>query len=156
MANVASLPETKNRHPVDELAGARGPSPQSRQRSLRGRRPMTVPLRHDELTALLDRRGRRLQSTIDAIQRRDQLICEIARRFYPGMSDRAAAAIIQTKLARYRSGAWRRDSAELLCPDRHRGIITELLWCLLKTSRDAVPSVETIRKALSRTASSRE
>ena len=39
---------------------------------------------------------------------------------------------------RYREGSWRRDASENLCPVRHRGTITELLWSILKV-RDAIP-----------------
>jgi hypothetical protein len=107
---------------------------------------VTALLRHPVLAS----RGHRLPATLDAIDRRNSLLIEIARRFCAGMSDRAAAAWLRTKLSRYRSGAWRRDATELVCPDRHRGIITEVLFCLLKT-KDALPSERTIRSVLART-----
>lgn len=109
------------------------------------------PLRRSDVTndVPLGGRGHRTGVTLDAINQRDRLLRQAADRFCAGMTDRAAAAMLHTKIARYRSGAWRRDAAELLCPVRYRGTITELLWCLLKV-RDAVPSERLIRMVLSR------
>lgn len=65
------------------------------------------------------------------------------------MSDRQAALLLHSKLDRYRSGAWRRDKTEALCPARHRGTVTEFLWCVLKV-RDHLPSERLIRLVLAR------
>ena len=78
---------------------------------------------------------------------RDHLLRTAANRFYTGLSDRQAAARLQSKLIQYRQGAWRRDCVEVRCPDRHRGTINELFWQLLKV-RDAIPCDKTIRDAL--------
>jgi hypothetical protein len=105
---------------------------------------MSIPLRHADL------RGHRTAATIDAIERRDELLIEIARRFCAGMSAREAARFLRPRWLRYRAGAWRRDQSAEQCPAKHHGRIEALLWQLLRC-RDAMPpSVETIRKALSR------
>jgi hypothetical protein len=103
---------------------------------------VTVPLRHHN-----DLRGHRLPATLDAIALRNSLLAEAARRFYAGMSDRAAAAMLHTKLGRYLQGDWRRDAAEDLCPARYRGTVTEVCWMILKVHAHA-PSISTIRRAL--------
>jgi hypothetical protein len=103
------------------------------------------PLRHPLLP---DGRGRRTAATLDAIACRDALLVEAARRYCAGMSDRAAAAMLHTKLARYRAGAWRRTRVEAQCPPRHLGRLDELLWQLLRL-RDAIPSERLIRLVLS-------
>ena len=82
----------------------------------------------------------RCRSTVEAGERanmlardeRDHFLRAAADRYCVGMSDRAAAAMLYTKLRRYREGAWRRDRAEALCPARHRGTINELMWCVLR------------------------
>jgi hypothetical protein len=63
------------------------------------------------------------------------------------MSDRAAAAMLYIKLARYREGAWRRHQSENLVPPRLAGRIEALMWCVLKCS-DRLVSEITIRRAL--------
>jgi hypothetical protein len=57
--------------------------------------------------------------------------------------------MLRAKLVRYREGAWRRDRSEALCPPRHRGTITELLWCVLRV-KDSLPSERLIRLVLAR------
>ena len=96
----------------------------------------------------VDGRGRRTPSTLLAIDERDHFLRAAAARYCAGMSDRAAAVYLRTKIARYREGAFRRDRVEVRCPDRWRGTITELLWCVLKV-RDAVPSERLVRGKLS-------
>jgi hypothetical protein len=102
------------------------------------------PLRHPMVP---DGRGRRTPVTLLLLSERDHYLRAAADRFCVGMSDRAAAAMLHEKLSRYRLSAWRRDASEALCPARHRGTITELLWSILKTF-DRVPSIPTIRRAL--------
>jgi hypothetical protein len=82
-----------------------------------------------------------------AIDERDQFLRAAAAHFCVGMSERAAATMLRTKLTRYQTGPWRRDRFEALCPARHRGRIDELLWMILRV-RDHVPSEMTIRRAL--------
>ena len=96
----------------------------------------------------VDARGRRPPADVLARAIRDHLLRTAADRFCAGMKDRPAAAMLRTKLSRYRNeGGWRRDRFEGQCPDRHRGTVTELLWTILKI-RDAIPSDRTIRAAL--------
>jgi hypothetical protein len=103
------------------------------------------PDRHPMVPA--DARGRRPPVDVLARAIRDHLLRVAAERFCTGMSERAAAAFLRTKLILYRQGSWQRDRSEPQCPDRHRGTIKELLWTLLKT-RDAIPGDRTIRAAL--------
>jgi hypothetical protein len=97
--------------------------------------------------APIDGRGRRSPADVLARTIRDHLLRTAADRFCAGMKHRPAAAMLRTKLARYRAGAWQRDRVEVRCPDRHRGTVTELLWTIL-TIRDAIPGDRTIRAAL--------
>jgi hypothetical protein len=94
-------------------------------------------------------RGHRLPATIFALAQRDALLIEAARRFCPGASGRETARRLRIALSRYCDGRWRRERTEALCPPRHRGTITALLWELLKV-RDHVPSERLIRLVLSR------
>ena len=95
----------------------------------------------------VDGRGRRSPGDVLARAVRDHLLRIAADRFCAGMSDRAAAKHLHTKLSRYRAGAWRRDRSEALCPARHRGTVNELMWLVLKI-RDAIPGDRMIRAAL--------
>jgi hypothetical protein len=95
--------------------------------------------------APLDGRGQRSPADVLARTIRDHLLRTAADRFCAGMKHRPAAAMLRTKLARYRAGAWQRERVR--CPDRHRGTVTELLWTIL-TIRDAIPCDRTIRTAL--------
>jgi hypothetical protein len=92
--------------------------------------------------------GHRTPADMLSRNERDHFLREAARRHCVGMSDRQAAAWLHTKLSRYRENAFRRDRSEALCPARHRGTITELLWCVLKV-RDSLPSERLIRLVLS-------
>lgn len=107
------------------------------------------PVRTIELTHVtpVDARGRRPPADVLARAIRDHLLRTAADRFCAGMKHRRAAAMLRSKLIRYREGAWRRDGVEVQCPDRHRGTVTELLWTILKI-RDAVPGDRTVRAAL--------
>jgi hypothetical protein len=114
---------------------------------------MTAPFRLTDTANAepLTGRGRRLPSTLDALDRRDELLVEAARRFFPDMSARQAAHFLRTALLRYQTGAWRRTCADLVC--RHQAErLDALLWELLR-ARDYVPSERLIRAVLSRTAS---
>jgi hypothetical protein len=104
---------------------------------------MTAPIRHSEL------RGHRTTATLDAIERRNQLILEAADRYFPGLSGRETARRLRVCLLRYQCGAWRRTRTEASCPDRHLGRLEALLWQLLKV-RDHVPGDKLVRTALAR------
>ena len=101
------------------------------------------PLRHPMVRGP----GHRTPATLLAINERDRYLRAAADRFCTGMSGRTAGEMLRTKLLRYRSGAWRRDACENLCPARYKSTINELLWMTLK-ARDRVPSTMTIRRAL--------
>ena len=81
------------------------------------------PLRAIDMTHAVPVDGRGQRSPVDVLARsvRDHLLRTAAHKFCAGMSDRAAAGHMHTKLDRYRLGAWRRDRFEAQCPDRHRG-----------------------------------
>lgn len=98
-------------------------------------------------SAPVDRRGKRLPETIEAIALRDALLREAAARFCAGMTDHQASALLHVKLLRYQTSAWRRDRAEAECPLRLAGRLDAVLWQILKT-HDHVCSAMTIRRAL--------
>ena len=78
---------------------------------------------------------------------RDHFLRAAADIHCTGMSDRAAAAWLHKKLARYRECAWRRDRVETWCPPRLAGRIEALMWSVLKCS-DRVASERLIRNVL--------
>jgi hypothetical protein len=96
--------------------------------------------------APVDRRGKRLPETLQAIAQRDALLREAAARFFPDATHHQAAEMLRVKLLRYQTSAWRRDRAEAECPPRLAGRLDELLWQILKT-HDHTPSAVTIRRA---------
>jgi hypothetical protein len=96
----------------------------------------------------LDRRGKRTPRVLLELDERNAYLVEAARHF-PGASDREVARRLRIALLRYREGAWRRDRSEALCPERHRGKLAAVLWCVLRVA-DRVPSERLIRLVLSR------
>jgi hypothetical protein len=82
-----------------------------------------------------------------ALDERDKLLIEAARRFCIGMSDRAAAHYLRGRLIRYRECRWRRTCTELRCP-HDAGRLDGMCWHLLKV-RDHVPPERLIRLVLS-------
>jgi hypothetical protein len=107
------------------------------------------PVRTIELThsALVDGRGHRSPLTLLHLSVRDHFLRAAADIYCTGMSDRAAAAWLHKKLARYRECAWRRDRVENTVPPRLAGHIDALKWCVLKCS-DQVVSERLIRAVL--------
>jgi hypothetical protein len=97
----------------------------------------------------LDGRGRRTPMTLLHLSVRDHFLRAAADIYCTGMSDRAAAAWLHTKLARYRECAWRRECVEEQCPPRLAGRIDALMWCVLKCS-DRLVSERLIRYVLAR------
>ncbi|WP_316203347.1 hypothetical protein [Bradyrhizobium sp. SZCCHNS3051] len=91
--------------------------------------------------------GHRLPATVRALRERDRLLREAATRFCEGLSVNGAATKLARGLADYRGTAWRRDCTETSCPQRHRGSLREVCWCILQT-RDAPIAARTIRRAL--------
>ena len=76
---------------------------------------------------------------------RDDALRAAARAFCSGMSDRAAAAFLRSRLLRYRAGPFRRDRFFESPPDRLKGRLEALLWAVLM-ARPVVPSARTIRR----------
>jgi hypothetical protein len=97
-------------------------------------------------TVPLDGRGKRSSATTLALDERDKLLIEIARRFYGGLSARETAHRLRYRLLIYRNGRWRRTSPDWMCPHEAESM-DAALWCLLRI-RDHVPSEMTIRRAL--------
>ena len=94
-----------------------------------------------------DGRGHRSPQTMLLLDERDHYLREAALLHCGGMSDRAAASFLRTRLVRYREGRWQRDRSEDQCPPRLAGLVEALMWCVLKC-RDHAPSEMTIRRAL--------
>lgn len=91
--------------------------------------------------------GRRLPITLLNLTVRDHFLRAAAEIHCAQMSDRAAAAWLHKKLARYRECAWQRDRIAAECPRRLYGRVEGLLWAALKCS-DRLVGVELIRKVL--------
>ncbi|MGY2845637.1 hypothetical protein ACVIWU_004492 [Bradyrhizobium sp. USDA 4509] len=96
--------------------------------------------------------GQRSLETQAAIERRNDLIRRLARRFYPGRSRNQQAESIHRDLARYAGGSWRTASAAAECP--HRDERRQLLWRVLK-ARDRVPTARFINDILKSRGTSR-
>jgi hypothetical protein len=96
----------------------------------------------------IDGRGRRSNETLLRLDERNKMLIEIAHRFYGGLSHLEAAHRLRSRLLIYRSGRWQRSCLDLRSPHPPEKIET-LLWSLLK-SRDAIPSVRSIRAVLAR------
>ncbi len=80
----------------------------------------------------------------EARSARDELLRAIARRYFGGMSTRAAADALASKISRYESGSWRGDRIFKLQPTL-TGLHAEL-FKLLKIGQPL--SASTIRRAL--------
>ena len=113
---------------------------------------MTAPIRSSNLAraAPLDGRGRRLPLTLLHLTVRNCFLRAAAEIHCSGMSGRQAAAVLHTRLSRYRSGAWRRDASEPLVLPRLVGRLDGWLWCVLKV-HDRLVSERLIRAVLSQT-----
>jgi hypothetical protein len=118
---------------------------------------MTAPLRLDpaalslddliELTeALRVAPGQRSLATRAAIAKRDELIRELARRFYPGLSRNRQAEAIHRELSRYATSTWLHTRADLEC--RHRDGRRRLFWKILEVRGGWVPSVRLLNEIL--------
>jgi hypothetical protein len=107
------------------------------------------PLRHSAFANAvpIDGRGHRRPETLAAIDRRDVLIAEAATVFFSTASANEAAHRLHTALARYESGAWRRERSMDACPPRHTGRLAAYCWQILR-ARDRVPSARLIRSIL--------
>lgn len=107
------------------------------------------PLRASELVdAVPVGVGKRTQATLAALDARDQLLVEAARRHCIGMSERQAATMLRSALLRYASGRWRRSRFAIECPEPLERL-DALLWQVLRV-RDHAPSESLIRQVLAR------
>ena len=95
----------------------------------------------------LDGRGHRTPQTMLLLDERDKLLRRAVAQHLSGQSQREAARQLRSALVRYRAGCWRRISSEVNNP-HDEGTLNAIL-CLILRTRDSVPSVETVRRALS-------
>lgn len=91
--------------------------------------------------------GQRSLETRANIERSDILICEYARRFYPGATRNQQAECTARDLARYEATSWQHARAEIECP--HKDARRRLLWQILKLRSRAL-RVSRITQILSR------
>lgn len=88
--------------------------------------------------------GQRSWLTKAKIAARDELISELAARFYPGSKNRQAECI-HRDLVRYAGSTWRRTRSDEAC--RHGDVRLQLFWRILK-ARDRVPGVRCVNQIL--------
>jgi hypothetical protein len=100
-----------------------------------------------EDAVIVNGRGKRKLSTLQAIETRDRRLIEAAATYFHGWSALAAANKLHREIARYREGGWRRERTDDQCPTRLCGRIEASCWHVLR-ARDAVPSIRLIRRAL--------
>ena len=91
--------------------------------------------------------GQRSWETRAALDQRDRLLRDAAKRFLGGLSVAAQADRLHKELSRYCASAWQRERTYERCPDRHRGSMHECLWLLLKL-HDRVLSARSLRLIL--------
>jgi hypothetical protein len=101
----------------------------------------------DELAGLIPRAGRDPWWEVEDRRRRDELLRDIAGRWFPGGSRRRQARLIAEQLGRYEATAWRRDRLFLQPPSMYRGKLREALFRVLKSCRSA-PACSTVEKVL--------
>jgi hypothetical protein len=106
--------------------------------------PMTAPVRidlaslsPDELARLSDALrvapGQRSWSTRARLCERDDLIRVAARsHFWPNATAADFARAFRHDLARYHTGAWRRDRCCKACPAKYVGTRMQILWHVLR------------------------
>jgi hypothetical protein len=92
--------------------------------------------------------GRCDARTAAAKARRDNLIREMARTFFPGWSVRQQGLEIDSCLRRYHASAWQSGRIASECPSCHRSTPQEFCWLILK-ARDHCPSAKHIERVLS-------
>ncbi|WP_152535717.1 hypothetical protein [Bradyrhizobium sp. Ai1a-2] len=95
----------------------------------------------------LDRRGRRLPHTLEAISERNRLLAEAAEIFMPDLSASMQAERLHRAILRYQLGGWRRHRTEDECPARLVGRIEAFCWQILRL-HDHAPATRSIRRAL--------
>jgi len=81
--------------------------------------------------------------------KRDALIVECRRRFFPNHTDHDAAHELAVAWRRYAASAWQRDRTAETCPARIAGKLQGALWTIMQIS-PRVLSAERIRKIVGR------
>ncbi|MCJ2030919.1 hypothetical protein MKK50_16235 [Methylobacterium sp. J-043] len=82
-----------------------------------------------------------------AIEARDAALRMLASRHFAGLPQRTQAREIRRALSAYASGQWRIDRTASAVPGEHIGTAREVMFDLMR-AREAVPSVEHIRRVL--------
>ncbi len=90
-------------------------------------------------------------ATRRAFARRDELLREAHRIYWPDARPAPAAQEIAIRLNRYAASAWLRERHLDACPPRHEGRPEALFWQALRLV-ERTPSPERIRKILVETA----
>jgi hypothetical protein len=103
------------------------------------------PLRHPLFS--IDGRGHGRTPAVQLLLDERNALIRSAARFYPGCTDREIARRLHQALSRYAVRAWRREAPCEVCPPRHKGKLTEVLWMIRKT-KDAPVAERTLRRAL--------
>jgi hypothetical protein len=100
------------------------------------------------LPAVSRGRGRRLPSTLAALDRRDDLLRQAFRRFFPvGTTYSEGADVLHQRLSIYLSSGWRNERSSEHCPQRFAGRLAEYVWLILQ-AHPVVPASRTIRGIL--------
>lgn len=89
----------------------------------------------DRVLGLARGPGQRTWPTVQALHRRDELLREIASRYFAGMTVTEQARALSVALLRYREGPWRRERAAERAP-RHP--LHALLWQTLRSTDRAL------------------
>jgi hypothetical protein len=75
--------------------------------------------------------GQRSIATQVALARRNAILCEAARRFWPGSKARAAREL-SSALRQYEATAWRRERIHDEVPSRHKRHVQAYCWLALR------------------------
>lgn len=76
--------------------------------------------------------GQRTAVTTIRIERRDELLREVAARFFPGLPAASQAREIARVMHDYFTRGWVNDRGDAECPARRRAHITGALWHVFK------------------------
>lgn len=77
--------------------------------------------------------------------KRNALLVQLRRRFYPTHTDHAASHNVASDWRSYAADVWRRERSNATCPQRHVGTAKELFWQMMKLVPEVL-SPERIRK----------
>jgi len=104
-------------------------------------------LRLDEAAGLIPKPGHNWWWEAEKLQRRDEYLREIARRFCAPAGRRRLKDQIIEYLEKYEAGRWKRDKPFKLPPEAYRGTVQELLFYVLKCG--PAPGPRAIERAVS-------